>query len=263
MLNASPSSFVLKRAFAKIVCEPGWKWQKREKPLENYDLFYVWSGEGTVVLNDRPTQVGKGSCFLFRPGDFTSATHNPQKPLVLTYIHFDVNVPVTELPASYRKLENALDFEYLLSRYVRLSLNKEIYGAEEEARLILKQLMIYLLREERQEQLIEPKATNQLAEVIQEVANYVLQHPGLPHRTKDLATRAGLSPRYFSIKFKEITGSSVQSYIIKCRIDRARHLLLHEGMNVTEVADALGYRDIFFFSRQFKQYTGKSPSEIR
>ncbi|MNJ01019.1 HTH-type transcriptional activator Btr [compost metagenome] len=55
----------------------------------------------------------------------------------------------------------------------------------------------------------------------------------------------------------------MQSYIIKTRIDRAQHLLLHAGMNVTEVADALGYRDIFFFSRQFKQYTGKSPSEIR
>ncbi|RUT29139.1 AraC family transcriptional regulator [Paenibacillus zeisoli] len=261
MLHASTSSFVLKPAFAKIVCEPGWKWQKREKPLENYDLFYVWSGEGTVVLNGRPIPVTRGSCFLFRPGDHTSATHNPQKPLVLTYIHFDVDEPVSEVPGAYRVLEDTLDFEYMLSRYVRLFLIKA-YAAEEEARLILKQLMIYLLREER-EKPVERKVSNQLTEVIHEVANYVLQHPGLPHRVEDLAARAGLSARYFSIKFKELTGASVQSYIIKCRIDRAQHLLLHAGMNVTEVADALGYRDIFFFSRQFKQYTGKSPSEIR
>lgn len=87
--------------------------------------------------------------------------------------------------------------------------------------------------------------------------------PGITHRVEDLAARAGLSPRYFSIKFKELIGSSVQSYIIRMRIERAEHLLVHTGMNVTEVADALGYRDIFFFSRQFKQYTGKSPSEIR
>jgi YesN/AraC family two-component response regulator len=62
---------------------------------------------------------------------------------------------------------------------------------------------------------------------------------------------------------KRLTGSSVQSYVIRTRIERAQHLLLYAGMNVTEVADALGYRDIFFFSRQFKQHTGKSPSEIR
>ncbi|WP_223069471.1 helix-turn-helix domain-containing protein [Paenibacillus caui] len=262
MLKTSPSSFVLKRAFAKIVCEPGWKWQKREKPLENYDLFYVWSGEGILVLNDRPTPIGKGSCFLFRPGDYTSATHNPQKPLVLTYIHFDVKEPLEDVPAPYRLLEDTLDFEFMLSRYVRLFLNQGTYGAEEEAQLILKQMMIYLLRQERH--VPAPQTvSHHLDETIQEIANYILQHPGLPHSAKDLAARAGLSPRYFSIKFKELTGSPVQAYIIKCRIDRAQHLLVHAGMNVTEVAEALGYRDIFFFSRQFKQYTGKSPSEIR
>ncbi|CAM3045800.1 AraC family transcriptional regulator [Paenibacillus sediminis] len=261
MLHASPASFVLKPALAKIVCEPGWKWQKREKPMQNYDLFYVWSGEGTVVLNDKPYEVSKGSCFLFKPGDYTSATHNPQKPLVLTYIHFDVDEPVTEVPVSYRKLRETVDFEHMLSRYVRLFLVKT-YAAEEEAKLILKQLMIYLLRED-QEEPVEKKVSNHLVEVINEIANYVQQHPGLPHRVEDLAARAGLSPRYFSIKFKELIGSSVQSYIIKARIDRAQHLLVHAGMNVTEVADALGYRDIFFFSRQFKQYTGRSPSELR
>ncbi|MNO46886.1 HTH-type transcriptional activator Btr [compost metagenome] len=261
MLHISPSSLILKPSFAKIVCEPGWKWHKREKPLQNYDLFYVWSGEGMVTLNDQQIPVSKGSCFLFRKGDHTTATHNPQRPLVLTYIHFDVSEPVYEVPGPYRKLQETLDFEYMLSRYVRLFL-VQAYGAEEEARLILKQLLIYLLREEK-EVPREKKVSNQLTEIIHEVANYVLQHPGLPHKVEDLAGRAGLSPRYFSIKFKEIIGLSVQSYIIKARIDRAQHLLLHAGMNVTEVADALGYRDIFFFSRQFKQYTGKSPSEIR
>lgn len=262
MLNASPSSFVIMPALAKIACEPGWKWQKREKPMQNYDLFYVWSGEGTVVLNDQPHEVEKGSCFLFRPGDHTSATHNPQKPLVLTYIHFDVTEPVSDVPESYRKLSETVDFEYLLARYVRLYLDKP-YGAEQEGQLILKQLMIYLLRSDKTAEPEVKKASNQLSEAIHEIANYVRLHPGLPHRVEDLAGRAGLSPRYFSIKFKELIGVPVQSYIIQMRIERARHLLLHQGMNVTEVADALGYRDIFFFSRQFKQYTGKSPSEIR
>ncbi|KIL34695.1 chemotaxis protein CheY [Cohnella kolymensis] len=261
MLDLAPSSFKLLPAFAKIVCEPGWKWQKREKPLANYDLFYVWSGEGEVILNGIPYPVGKGSCFLFRPGDHTSATHNPQKPLVLTYIHFDVTEPVSQVPESYRVLQDPFDFEYMLARYVRLFLVRT-FAAEEEARLILKQLVIHLLRNDRDEP-VERKASNQLTESIHEVANYILQHPGTPHRVDDLAIRAGLSSRYFSIKFKEIIGMSVQTYMIRTRIERAQHLLMHAGMNVTEVADALGYRDIFFFSRQFKQYTGKSPSEIR
>ncbi|KAA9008568.1 AraC family transcriptional regulator [Paenibacillus spiritus] len=261
MLHAAPSDFVILPALAKIVCEPGWKWQVREKPLPNYDLFYIWSGEGTVVRNGESYRVGKGSCFLFRPGDQTSATHNPQKPLVLTYIHFDVSSPVTEIPQPYRVLEDTLEFEHMLARYVRLFLVKT-FAAEEEGQLVLKQLMIHLLREDRV-QPVERNASNQLTEAIHEIANYISQHPGASHRVEELAARAGLSPRYFSIKFKELIGSSVQSYVIRTRIERAQHLLLYAGMNVTEVADALGYRDIFFFSRQFKQYTGKSPSEIR
>ncbi|MBR2568719.1 MAG: helix-turn-helix transcriptional regulator [Paenibacillus sp.] len=261
MLTASPESYVWKPFIAKITCEPNWKWQKRELPMANYDLFYVWSGEGEVVLNDVPYQVGKGSCFLFRPGDHTSATHNPQKPLTLTYIHFDIDEEVHSVPEPYRVVIETIDFEHLLSRFVRLYLTKP-YGYEVELQLVLKQLMISLLRAD-QEEPGERSTSQQLAVSIYEIANYIHQNPGIAHRIEDLAKRAQLSPRYFSVKFKEMIGVSVQSYIIRSRIERAEHLLHHAGMNVTEVADALGYRDIFFFSRQFKQYTGRSPSEIR
>ncbi|NIK76063.1 AraC-like DNA-binding protein [Paenibacillus castaneae] len=261
MLHISPESFVLMPAFAKIVCEPGWRWARREKPMPNYDLFYVWSGEGEVEVNGTHYEVGPGSCFLFRPDDYTSATHNPQRPLVLTYIHFAIHEKMDAIPNRYRQLTDTVDFEYMLSRYVRLFLVKT-YAAEEEAQLVLKQLMIHLLREDKQLP-VEKKASNQLTEAIHEVANYVRQNPSIAHRVEDLAMRAGLSPRYFSMKFKEMLGMSVQTYMIRTRIERAQHLLMHAGMNVTEVADALGYRDIFFFSRQFKQYTGRSPSEIR
>lgn len=262
MLSLSPDDFELHKAFAKIVCEPSWKWQRRVKPLENYDLFYVWSGEGVVTLNERPYPVRKGSCFLFRPGDYTSASHNPQKPLTLTYIHFQLNKKPDHLPEPYRILDEPLDMEKLLTSYVRLALN-ESFGAEEEARLVLMQMMIRLLREDRQGKSSLPDTSDHTAEVIHEVANYIRLHPGKHHRLEELAARAQLSTRYFSLKFKTMIGEPVQTYLIRSRIERAEHLLKYAGMTVTEVADALGYRDVFFFSRQFKKHTGKSPSEIR
>lgn len=261
MLQLSPDAFVLLPFSAKIVCEPNWKWAKRDKPLANYDLFYVWSGEGELDLDGITYTIGKGSCFLFRPGDHPTATHNPQKPLVLTYIHFDTRGEAALIPVRYRMFSETQDFEYMLARYVRLFL-VPTYAAEEEAQLVLKQMMIHLLREDRQKP-VEKKGSNQLSESIHEIANYIKQNPGKAHRVEELAARAQLSPRYFSLKFKELIGMSVQTYMIRTRIDRAQHLLTYGGMNVTEVADALGYRDIFFFSRQFKQYTGRSPSEIR
>lgn len=204
--------------------------------------------EGTVIRNDEPFEVGKGSCFLFRPGDHTSATHNPQKPLVLTYSHFRINELMTDIPQPYRRLTDTVDFEYMLSRYVRLFL-VNTFAAQEEGQLILKQLMIHLLRHDR-EQPEEKKASNQLTEAIHEIANYVQQHPGKPHRVEDLAARAGLSPRYFSIKFKELIGtpssptssgreSSARSIFASCGHERnggggrprlSRHLFLQQAV---------------------------------
>lgn len=262
MLHINPDSFILLPAFATIHCEPNWKWRKRNKPLPNYDLFYVWSGKGTVVLNEKSYDVQKGSCFLFKPGDWTTATHEPQNPLVLSYIHFDLNETPELVPKTYRIVQYPIPLESLLTRYIRLFLVKT-FGAEIEAKLILKQLMIHLLREEREIDKQLEHASNDILETIREIANFIQQHPGDPHSIESLAMRANLSPRYFSQKFKEIIGHTVRNYIIHSRINRAEHLLHNMGMTVTEAADALGYNDLHFFSRQFKKYTGKSPSEIR
>ena len=69
---------------------------------------------------------------------------------MLTYIHFDVDGPVVDVPQSYREVQETVEFEHLLARYVRLFLS-DVYGRDEESRLILKQLMIHLLRADTEE----------------------------------------------------------------------------------------------------------------
>ncbi|MFK2827168.1 AraC family transcriptional regulator [Bacillus sp. B190/17] len=262
MLYINPDQFILKPSFATIYCEPNWKWRKRDQPMPNYDLFYIWNGEGTVILNGKSYQVEKGHCFLFKPGDLITAAHKPQRPLKLTYIHFDVTEVPRFVPPSHRIIDNTIHFESLLTQYVRLFLVKT-FGADIEAKLILKQLMIHLLREEQEKEKLMEDTSHHLLETIRETANYIQQHPGKPHTIESLATRANLSQRYFSEKFKQIIGQTVKSYIVYTRIKRAEHLLHSSGMTVTEAAYALGYNDPHFFSRQFKKYTGKNPSDVR
>lgn len=47
------------------------------------------------------------------------------------------------------------------------------------------------------------------------------------------------------------------------RLERARELLTHTGMNLSQIADALGYADAANFTRAFKRWTGHSPSRYR
>jgi AraC family transcriptional regulator of arabinose operon len=261
MINLPEASYQATNFFAKIKCEPHWKWPKREKPLENYDFFYVWDGSGEVIVNDQSFKVSKGGCFLFRPGDFTSATHDKQNPLVITYIHFNLTDLPQHIPSVYRLISNTTEIETLLGRYVHLRLSS-LYGASEEANLILKQMMIYLLRLDQFKLESKPALSSDLQDRVLEAANYIREHPATCLKVIDLANRSQLSPRYFAIKFKELLGVTVQDYQIQCRLERAEFLLRYGGMSVTETANAMGYKDVYYLSKQFKKHYGKNPSEI-
>ncbi len=60
-----------------------------------------------------------------------------------------------------------------------------------------------------------------------------------------------------------MTGRSIENYIIEIRIARARELLAGSGKTVNEIGQQLGYSNVYFFSRQFKEKTGMSPTEFR
>jgi AraC family transcriptional regulator of arabinose operon len=262
MINLPEAAYLATPFYSKIKCEPTWKWSLREESLKNYDLFYVCDGSGEVSVNKTSFPVGKGSCFLFRPGDYTSASHDKLNPLVLTYIHFNLIEQPKLIPSTYRQITNFTEIETLLSRYVHARLSP-LFGSNIEANLILKQLMIHLLRYDQLELVVQPKISLVLHDRILEIANYMREHSSVWFSIEELANRAQLSPRYFSAKFKEIMGVNVQEYEILGRIKRAEFLLHYGGLSVSETADALGYKDVYFFSKQFKKHFGKNPSTLR
>jgi AraC-like DNA-binding protein len=79
----------------------------------------------------------------------------------------------------------------------------------------------------------------------------------------EMARETRLSVAQFSRRFLALSGESPMRFAIRQRVLRAQHLLQGSSLRVREVADALGYADIYFFSRQFKQVTGMSPSAYR
>jgi transcriptional regulator GlxA family with amidase domain len=87
--------------------------------------------------------------------------------------------------------------------------------------------------------------------------------PETAWRIETLAEEAGLSPSQFSRRFRKLFHCSPHHFLIQQRVEKARTLLMESQMTVGEIADTLGYADLGFFSRQFKQKTGLSPLEMR
>jgi AraC-like DNA-binding protein len=71
-----------------------------------------------------------------------------------------------------------------------------------------------------------------------------------------------MSKRHFLRQLKLATGLTPVQYIRAVRLDKAREYIENETYpTVKEVAYSVGYKDIAYFSRQFKKAYGKLPSE--
>lgn len=80
-----------------------------------------------------------------------------------------------------------------------------------------------------------------------------------------IARAFGISARYVH-KLFSVTGNSVSEHLCKLRIERAKSLLSQASvskLSITDIAFNLGFRDISYFNRRFKQLTGMTPSDFR
>lgn len=78
-----------------------------------------------------------------------------------------------------------------------------------------------------------------------------------------LAAYMNMSPKYLSVRFKQVTGESFADYQTRVRFERARELLLDPKRKVAEVAELVGFADTNYFSIAFKKHTGLTPTEFR
>lgn len=89
-----------------------------------------------------------------------------------------------------------------------------------------------------------------------------LKETGLPS-VKYLAENVHLSASYLSDLLKKETGMNTQDHIHYYLIEEAKNILLNSNNSVSEVAYSLGFEYPQYFSKLFKQKTGKTPIEYR
>ncbi|MEK6482530.1 helix-turn-helix transcriptional regulator [Catalinimonas sp. 4WD22] len=67
---------------------------------------------------------------------------------------------------------------------------------------------------------------------------------------------------YLSSLFSSVTGITLEQYIIKQKIEKAKEYLFYDEFSVKEIAYRLGYSSVAHLSSQFKKITGLTPSEF-
>ncbi len=68
---------------------------------------------------------------------------------------------------------------------------------------------------------------------------------------------------YLSTLFSEVTGTTIEHYIIAHKIEKVKELLLYDELTLTEISYKLNYSSVAHLSNQFKKVTGLSPTYFK
>lgn len=68
---------------------------------------------------------------------------------------------------------------------------------------------------------------------------------------------------YLANLFSEVTGVTIEYFIIAHKIERVKELLIYDELNLTEISYKLNYSSVAHLSTQFKKVTGLTPSFFR
>lgn len=100
-------------------------------------------------------------------------------------------------------------------------------------------------------------------ELIGGICKYILNNPDCNLRLKFISEKFYVNNTYLSNTFANKIGIGFNEYITMIKMARAQYLLVNTKLKTYEICYKMGYHDINYFSRLFKKYYGKSPSEYR
>jgi AraC-like DNA-binding protein/mannose-6-phosphate isomerase-like protein (cupin superfamily) len=214
-------------------CEAGWQWQP--VPLPGHDLWYVLEGVGEMHWNGHSVALQAGTCFLFPPGSRPRGRHNPQHPLLVFSVHFDVpdeggRVCPGELSTRVEQGETVRERTFLTSSAQHCESGYRCGDAlgVERARLCLQQMLLQLFEEATR--LPVSREDQRLDELILRIR----EEPGAARTIDLMARHACLSTSQLTRRFRARTGLSPNKLVASMRVQRARELAIETDSQGTK-----------------------------
>ncbi|MBW5445243.1 helix-turn-helix domain-containing protein [Cohnella sp. CFH 77786] len=99
--------------------------------------------------------------------------------------------------------------------------------------------------------------------IVDVVKQYVQQEMHRNVTLKKISDALHFNCAYLGRKFKEEVKMTFNEYLLRERMERAKRLLEQTDMRIYEIANEVGYTEIDWFYKKFKEYTGTSANEYR
>ncbi|KLU55017.1 AraC family transcriptional regulator [Paenibacillus sp. VT-400] len=257
-----------------------WDYPAHEHP--QYELNYVTEGEQRMMVNGTLYIQKAGELLLIPPGSVHSSQSHNGKGFTYFCMHFDIDdqlflsllarikqvrfsadSPVTQqIEPVLRKLMSSADDETANTMVQRMQLQSavfELFGHLWEA-----------VSQEAAQWFTDGQEKIELAHQIRNrLQGLMSQQFKQGHESKghygidDIAAELGISSSHCNRVFKQVFGQSPRAVLSQLVLHEAKLLLGNPKLSVQNIAVMLGYKDIAHFSRQFKRWSGMSPSRYR
>ena len=206
--------------------------------------IYTVNGESILSDSLHPVILPKGCNYSWKctePGE-------------CIIIEFEADVTATSFP-SFEVNDNSL----IITAFSKIekSLNKQKIYHKLECYNHLYEILFFIIKSSQKEY-VHPQKRNSLKPAMK----YISENYYDSNITNDfLAKHCEVSTVYFRKIFTKTYGTSPMKYLHNFRIKKAEAILQSDYESIEQVAFSIGYNSIYHFSKMFKTYTGKSPTE--
>lgn len=247
-------NFVITKIKSVIYVGPEKYTEKRtvfRKELYYNELIFHYSGEATVYFNRQQLQTAPNTVRFLPQGSVSRYEVLRKEPGDCIDVFFCTDRPISQ-EAFVLPTHGVSRMGLLFKKLFALWVSKETGYTFRCMSLLYEILSQMEMQEQRMSgglHSIDPSVS-----CIQK--NFLGQLPDMDA----LAALSGISYSYMKKLFVRRFGLSPKQYIIQLKMNYACDLLRTGQYTVSQASEQCGFRDVYFFSRQFKKYMGCPPS---
>lgn len=257
-------------------------WSMEPNRHEFFEMVYMKKGNAVFEIAGKPVCLGPNDIVIIKPNQFHKFIVKSESGCDFIVLSFKFTNQVNN-EFSGISLDDFLNFVRgkesgafltlkvsqkneiitLLNRILKEKGSNEI-ASEFLNYLLVLELFVLISRALKMEweDSIKYKSPK-LKELIQVSIHYINNNFERDISIGDIAKYVFLSPSYFTRAFKEETGMSPISFLLKVRIDRAREMLTDTDMKVSDIALSVGFSNQQRFNEIFKKYVKATPMQYR
>lgn len=254
---------------------------------EPWEMVYVDKGEMIITAGTDTYLLKSGEAAFHCPYEFHNLRTSGQKAANVIVLSFFCDSPmmraferkilslntqekaclssiVKEAEATYLHFDNMASFND--APCVDLIPRDTIpFGAPQIIKNLIEYFLILIYRHEDgigfDARAVPINQLHHHAQIAVKIQEYLAEHYPERITLEMLAGSQNISISQLKRIFKEHTGASVITYLTALRIKEAKRLIQESTLNFSQIAVAVGYDNIYYFSSVFKKHTGMTLTE--